>query len=289
MNPDKTRLEKDIAFISGIQPARNYRNVASLNTIAAYIKSEFEAVGGRVEVQEFEVDGEVYKNVIASYGRVEGERIIVGAHYDVFEDTAGADGNASGIAGILEMARLLNEQKETLKYRVDFVAYSLKEIPYYETENMGSAIHAKRLFEEKVEVKAMICCEMIGYFSEAEDSQYFPDTVLESIYPTKGNFAIVVGLEDQYEFLQSVYHQVDKHASNLTVEFIFFPSDESFGGMSDHRNYWKYGYNAAMISDTAFFRNPHYHKVTDTIDTLDFNKMAEVVKGVLGYLLNITN
>lgn len=286
MLPNKDRLKKDVAFISGIQPARNYRNVASLNTVAAYIETEFEAAGGRIEVQEFEVDGEIYKNVIGSFGQKEGERIIVGAHYDAFEEVAGADGNASGVAGILEMARLLGQQAEKLKYRVDFVAYSLKEAPYFETENMGSAVHAKSLFEGKVEVKAMICCEMIGYFSEASDSQYFPDTVLESIYPNKGNFAIVVGLEDQYDFLQSVYREVDKHSENLPVEFIFFPSGESFGGMSDHRNYWKHGYDAVMVTDTAFFRNPHYHKVTDTIDTLDFEKMGAVVNGILGYLLN---
>lgn len=286
MFPNKTRLKKDVAFISEIQPARNYRNVASLNIIAAYIEAEFEAAGGRVEVQEFEADGQMYKNVIGSFGKEEGERIIVGAHYDTFEETEGADGNASGVAGILEMARLVGQQAEELKYRVDFVAYSLKEAPYYETEKMGSAVHAKSLFEGKVKVKAMICCEMIGYFSEAPDSQYFPDTVLESIYPNKGNFAIVVGLEDQYDFLQNVYQQVDKHSSNLPIEFIFFPSRESFGGMSDHRNYWKYGFEAVMITDTAFFRNPHYHKTSDTIDTLNFEKMSQVVQGVLGYLLN---
>lgn len=286
MFPNKDRLKKDVAFISKIQPARNYRNVASLNTVAAYIEAAFETAGGRVEMQEFEADGQIYKNVIGSFGQTEGERIIVGAHYDTFEETEGADGNASGVAGILEMARLLGQQAEELKYRVDFVAYSLKEAPYYETENMGSAVHAKSLFEENVKVKAMICCEMIGYFSEAADSQYFPDTVLESIYPDKGNFAIIVGLEDQYDFLQNVYQQVNQHSSNLPIEFIFFPSGESFGGMSDHRNYWKYGYDAVMITDTAFFRNPHYHKTSDTIDTLDFEKMSQVAQGILGYLLN---
>ncbi|MGB1241600.1 MAG: M28 family peptidase, partial [Chitinophagales bacterium] len=100
------------------------------------------------------------------------------------------------------------------------------------------------------------------------------------------NFAMVVGLEDQYDFLKNIYQKVDENSSNLPVEYIFFPSDASFGGMSDHRNYWKHGYNAVMITDTAFFRNPHYHKVTDTIDTLNFEKMAEVVKGVMGYLLD---
>lgn len=286
VSPDKNRLKKDVAYITGIQPARNHQNIDSLNAVADYIKLEFETAKGRVELQEFEVEGKTYKNVIASFGPIEGERIIVGAHYDVFEDTAGADGNASGVAGILELARLTGEQAESLKCRIDFVAYSLKETPFYETENMGSAVHAQSLTEAEVQVKAMICCEMIGYFSEVDDSQYFPDTVLESIYPTKGNFAVVVGLEDQYDFLQSVYREVNENSSDLNIEFIFFPSEESFGGMSDHRNYWKRGFNAVMITDTAFFRNPHYHKPTDTIDTLDFEKMAEVVKGILGYLLH---
>jgi len=286
MNPNIDRLKKDLAFISQVQPARNYRNINSLNTVAAYIQSQFEAAGGRVEFQEFVADGNTYKNVIASFGPQNGERIVVGAHYDSFEDTSGADGNASGVAGILEMARLLGMQEEKLPYRIDLVAYVLKEAPYYETENMGSAIHAQSLFDAGVKLKAMICCEMIGYFSEESDSQYFPDFALEAIYPNTGNFAMVVGLEDQYDFLKNVYQKMDKSSPNLPVEYIFFPSDASFGGMSDHRNYWKHGYNAVMVTDTAFFRNPHYHKVTDTIDTLNFEKMAEVVKGVMGYLLD---
>ncbi|MFK7905249.1 MAG: M28 family peptidase, partial [Chitinophagales bacterium] len=147
MNPNIDRLKKDLAFISQVQPARNYRNINSLNTVAAYIQSQFEAAGGRVEFQEFVADGNTYKNVITSFGPQNGERIVVGAHYDSFEDTSGADGNASGVAGILEMARLLGMQEEKLPYRIDLVAYVLKEAPYYETENMGSAIHAQSLFD----------------------------------------------------------------------------------------------------------------------------------------------
>lgn len=281
----KAQLQKHVSFLSSVEPVRNHKNIFSLNKVVDYLQSAFQESGGRVELQLFEVDGETYKNVIASFGPLEGERIIVGGHYDSFEDSPGADGNASGVAALLELARMIGEEQGKLKQRIDFVAYCLKEAPYYETEYMGSAIHAKSLKDAGVKIKAMICCEMIGYFSNAPDSQYFPDTVLETIYPTKGNFALVVGLEDQYDFLKEVYYKIDAHSSELEVEFIFFPSAESFGGMSDHRNYWRYDYPAVMITDTAFFRNPHYHKPTDTVETLDFDKMAEVVKGVLGYLL----
>ncbi len=285
MTPDITQLQKHVSFLSKIQPVRNHQNIGSLNKVVEYLQSVFEAAGGRVELQLFEVNGETYKNVIASFGPLKGERIIVGAHYDSYADSPGADGNASGVAGILELARMLGEEQGKLKQRIDFVAYCLKEAPYYETEHMGSALHAKSLKEEGVEVKAMICCEMIGYFSDAPDSQYFPDTVLETIYPTTGNFALVVGLEGQYDFLKEVYRVIDANSSNVNIEFIFFPSAESFGGMSDHRNYWRYEYPAVMVTDTAFFRNPHYHQPTDTVETLDFDKMAKLVNGVFGYLL----
>ena len=277
VSPD--RLYKDVEVLTTIQPARNYANLASLNKAADYIYQQFSQLDCQLEEQTFIVDGKIYRNIIASFGKLDGERVIVGAHYDVCGDQPGADDNASAVAGLLETARLLHAQKPVLNYRIDFVAYSLEEPPYFATEQMGSAVHAKYLHDNQIPVKAMICYEMIGYFSDKPYSQQFPDPALSKIYPNKGNFIIVVGIQGQEAFVKNVQMLMRKHSS-IDVQSITFPYSEGLAGLSDHRNYWKYKYPAVMINDTSFLRNPNYHKKSDTIDTLDFKKMAEVVKGV---------
>jgi Zn-dependent M28 family amino/carboxypeptidase len=273
------RLYKDVEALTSIQPARTYANLASLNKAADYIYQEFKKLDCQLEVQTFTVNGKEYKNIIASFGKKEAERVIIGAHYDVCGDQPGADDNASAVAGLLETARLLHAQKPSLSYRIDFVAYSLEEPPYFATEHMGSAVHAKYLHDNRIPVKAMICYEMIGYFSDKPHSQQFPDPALSKLYPNKGNFIIVVGRQGQESFSGKM-QSLMKANSSIDVQSINFPYSEGLAGLSDHRNYWKYNYPAVMINDTSFLRNPHYHKKSDTIDTLDFKKMAEVVKGV---------
>jgi len=150
-------------------------------------------LGFGTEIQEFWVGKNKYKNVICSIGPRDAERIIIGAHYDVYGNQPGADDNASGIAGVLELARLFKQRNPELKHRIDFIAYTLEESPFFKTEFMGSAIHAKSLFEARVKVKVMICLEMIGFYSDKSYSQHFPNLLLSYLYPSKGNFILVVG------------------------------------------------------------------------------------------------
>ncbi len=284
--PSQDRLYRDVETLTSIQPARNYENPGSLNKAAGYIQSEFEKLNCRVEVQHFTAGGRPYKNIIASFGKADAERVVIGAHYDVCGDQPGADDNASAVAGMLETARLLDARKPNLPYRIDFVAYSLEEPPFFATEGMGSAVHAKSLHDKGVKVKAMICFEMIGYFSDKPGSQGFPDPALSRIYPNTGNFIIVVGKQGQESFSGKITALMKAHSS-VDVQTISFPSSQGLGGLSDHRNYWHYGYPAVMINDTSFLRNPNYHQKSDTIDTLDFSKMAEVVRGVYAAIIRL--
>ena len=280
------RLYADVKTLTSIQPPRNYQNLNSLNRIADYIANEFKKLDCKVEFQNFKADGNEYKNVIASFGVQKGERIIVGAHYDVCGAQPGADDNASAVAGLLETARMLHQNKPPLKYQIDFVAYSLEEPPYFATQQMGSAVHAKYIHDSKIPVRAMICYEMIGYFSDKPNSQEFPDPLLKKIYPNTGSFIVVVGKTGQEAFTEKV-KRLMKANSSIDVQSINFPVSNGIAGLSDHRNYWKYDYNAVMINDTSFLRNPNYHRTSDTIDTLDFNKMAEVVKGAYHAVVNL--
>src|SRR4030095_13156360 len=130
-------------------------------------------------------------NVICSWGQESNQRIVVGAHYDSYHEYPAADDNASGVAGLIELARLLSAAR--LPVQVDLVAYTLEEPPYFGTPQMGSVVHAQSLRKEGISVKAMLSLEMIGYFSDAPDSQSFPVSMLRAFYPSQGNFIAVVG------------------------------------------------------------------------------------------------
>jgi Zn-dependent M28 family amino/carboxypeptidase len=282
----KERLKTDVQALTTITPPRNYRNVPSLDRSAAYILAEFRKLDCTASVQNFVVEGRNYKNVICSFGRKDDERIIVGAHYDVHENTPGADDNGSGVAGILELARLINGARPALRRRIDLVAYSLEEPPFFRTNHMGSYIHAQSLYDEKVRVKAMICLESIGYFSDEPASQFFPAFFFRWFYPDRGNFIVVVGKWGQGDLVRAVKSRMAR-GSGIHVDSIVAPPVVPGIDNSDHLSYWKFGFGAVMVTDTAFYRNPHYHELTDTIETLDFERMAEVVKGVYQAVLDL--
>jgi len=273
---NKNRLFRDVDFLTGIRPYRNYQNLESLEKVSRYITGEFNSTGFECEEQKWVAEGEEYKNIIASWQKESGRRLIVGAHYDVAGDQPGADDNASAVAGLLETARLVSENRPELDYGIDFVAYCLEEAPFFTTKEMGSYIHARSLHDSRADIAGMICYEMIGYFSDEPGSQSFPVPELASIYPDTGDYIVVVGIEQSKEFCDKV-HSLMSHRSGIHVEKIVFPDGTGLAGRSDQRNYWELGYKAVMISDTSFLRNPNYHLVTDTIETLDFDKMKEVV------------
>jgi hypothetical protein len=238
----------------------------------------------RVFLQEYDVDSTKYRNIIASYGPEDGKRIIVGAHYDTFGEQNGADDNASGVAGLLEYARLLKGRE--LPIRIDLVAYSLEEPPYFRTESMGSFIHAKSLKDSSVNVALMISLETIGFYSEEENSQTYPDPQMNAVYPNQGNFIAIVSKSSQYEKGQFLVDQINLH-STIKAYHISAPSSVAGIDWSDHMNYWKFEYPGFMITDTAPYRNKNYHKETDTIELLNLDKMAIVLNGILQTILNL--
>ncbi|AHM59060.1 peptidase M28 [Flammeovirgaceae bacterium 311] len=290
MEANIKNLYQHVAFLTELQPARNYRNLASLDKAATYIHEQFSAHDFNVvEYQPFKVkSGNTYKNISA---RIEGkskERIVVGAHYDVWGELPGADDNASAVAGLLETARLLSNfsKEHRPAYTLEFVAYCLEEPPFFATDEMGSAVHARELHNNKTPLKLMVCYEMIGYFSDEAGSQGFPHPSLKELYPDKGNFIIVGGHSSQPAVAQNFAGLMQK-ACNIPVHPVASQVTDGPVALSDHRSYWKYQFPAVMINDTSFLRNPNYHEKTDTIDTLNFEKMAEVVNGVTGALLSM--
>lgn len=278
---DTTIIKSHLTAITKTGKFRTYKNIDQLNKTAEYIKTVFSQYSDSIYVQEYTVNGQSYKNVICSFGTENRKRIIVGAHYDVCDNQAGADDNASGVVGLLELSRLLKGQK--LNQRIDLVAYSLEEPPYFRTEYMGSYIHAKSLVDSKTEVYGMVSLEMIGYFKDEKKSQSYPIGVLSLFYGNKGNYITLVKKFGAGQFTRKFCR---KYKSTKAIRTKIFTGPPGLPGIdfSDHLNYWKFGFSALMLTDTSFFRNKNYHQPTDTIETLDIKRMAKVIDVVFSTL-----
>jgi Zn-dependent M28 family amino/carboxypeptidase len=264
---------------------RDWAHPENLDRVADYVQAEFQASGGRVSEQRYRMAGHAYRNVIVSFGPDEGPRVVVGAHHDAFGSLPGADGNASGVAGLIELARLLGKREAELGKRVDLVSYTLEEPTtrhgdgLFRTPFGGSAVHVASLKESDVEVELAIVLEMIGCFSSEEGSQRYPSPVLECCYPPRGDFIAVVGRLGHGSAVRRVKRSL-RAASPLPVESINSLPVVRGTDWSDHSNYWKAGHEAVMVTDTSFLRNARYHTVDDTPETLDYQRMARVVQGV---------
>lgn len=281
---DIEKVKESIRKLTKTNQSRNYLNISQLNSISDYLFQELKNNCDTVYFQNYIVEGKVYKNVIGSIGIERKDRLIVGAHYDVAGEQEGADDNASGVAGILEIARILS--KEKLNFRIDFVAYTLEEPPFFKSKQMGSYVHAKSLKDQKIDIKGMICLEMIGYYSDKPGSQNYPIGFLKWFYGDKGNFITVV----QNYFNGNFGKQVEKlMTQQKLIPTKSFKGPKSLPGIdfSDHLNYWKFGFNAVMITNTSFYRNPNYHKKSDTLETLDLDKTCKVIDEVCTCILNL--
>ena len=256
INPE--RLEAHVRMLSETFFPRDWTHPENLDRAAAFIRKEFEQANGVVTEQAYEMDGKTYRNVIASFGPETKERVVVGAHYDAFGEYPAADDNASGVAGLIELAHLLGNSPPPM--RVEVVAYTLEEPKTLTGDGLfrspygGSAVHAKFLKEHNVAVRIMFSLEMIGRFSDEENSQGYPNSILRLFYPPQGNFIMIVGrLQDGW--LARGVKKAMKSASPLPVYSINAPASLKGIDYSDHYNYWKEGYPAVMITDTAFNRN----------------------------------
>ncbi|GAB4341895.1 MAG: M28 family metallopeptidase [Desulfobulbaceae bacterium] len=209
--------------------------------------------------------------------------LVVGAHYDTVSSSPGADDNASGVAGLLEIARLLRDDPPP-GLRLAF--FCPEEPPAYRTRRMGSHVYAESLKKTGVRLTGMICLEMIGYFSDEPGSQSYPLPFMNTVYPKRGNFIAMVGNLRSLQWTRRVCRafrsSTDLPAERLNGPAIFVGID-----FSDHWSFNKFGYPALMVTDTAFYRTPHYHRPSDLPETLDYERMAKVVDGLAAAIARI--
>jgi Zn-dependent M28 family amino/carboxypeptidase len=279
MESNEANLISTVRYLSEEIGARSYRDLLRLNKAADYIENALHSYGCIVSRQAFTYDGITYYNVI---GEVKGtnpdkrEILIIGAHYDTVIGTPGADDNASGVAALLEVARMaaLSPAERTIR----FAAFSLEEPPAFGTDKMGSYSYARQVAEEGVKVYGMIALEMLGYFCEDMGCQEYPPGV-GWLFPDKGNFISFVGNLSSRSFTKQVKKTFSK-ASDFPIETLNTFSSITGVDFSDHRNFWKFGFNAFMITDTSFYRNHNYHMPDDTWEKLDFRKINQLVTGL---------
>lgn len=274
---DPARLETHVKKLSVDFFPRSFEHRANLERTAAYIEGQFKEAGAQVSTQLVVVEGERYKNVVARFGPERGRLLVIGAHYDSHGRTPGADDNASGVAGLLELAHMLGRAGPGRP--VELVAYTLEEPPHFRTQHMGSVWHARALKAEGRDVELMLSLEMIGYFSDYAGSQSYPLGAMKLGYPDRGNFIALVGHFGDFGLSRSV-KAVMAGATELPVYSLNAPSLVQGVDFSDHRSYWAQGYPALMVTDTAFMRNRNYHGAGDTFDKLDYRRMAMVVQAV---------
>jgi len=258
----------------------------SLVRAANYIHSVFEDAGLSVREQNYHYDDQRVRNLLATVPESAGASTyyVVGAHYDTVPGTPGADDNASAIAVMLELAGRVRQAK--LKAPVLFAAFTLEEPPASWTHHQGSRVFVRGCQSSCDNVLGAVILEMVGYTALRQRYPFLPRW---PGYPGQGNFIGIIGNWRSLRFGRSVLRGFRKN-KNLSVESLFLPLNGRIlpeTRLSDHASFWDAGLPAVMVTDTAFFRNPNYHLASDTIDTLDFTFMAELVKSLELALLGL--
>lgn len=279
-------LQKHIKILSEDIGERNFMHYQNLQRAADYISEEFKNYGYLPQEDTYYLEGKLFRNIIASREAKlkPDEIIIVCAHYDSVIGSPGADDNASGVAGLLELARLLSG--ENLNRTVRFLAVPNEEPPLFMSEDMGSFRYAQTAKKNRENILGVICLESIGYYTDKRKSQSYPFG-LNLFYPDKGNFIALVSNFPSRTLLRTIVKEFKKKSSfpvEYLVGFSFLAPAISF---SDHWSFWRFGYKAVMVTDTAFYRNTYYHTPADVYKTLEFSSMSRVIEGLYQALLKL--
>ncbi len=246
---------------------------ASLRRTEAYLAEQFTLLGLDVSTHPFRALGETYRNVIGTIGGLSPSPLIIAAHYDTVEGSPGADDNASALAVMLEVARSL--RGVPLARSVRFIAFCLEE------ENLlGSLAYASSLRSAGEAICGAIVLECVGYARSEEGSQQQPPPIA---VPSVGDFLGIVGNAASAPLVKAVEAAANQAVPDLKTVSLVVPGNGELlpdTRRSDHAAFWHHGYPAVMLTDTANFRNPHYHRPTDTLETLNLAFMEQVARAV---------
>lgn len=273
----RAELIADVRVLGGEMGERNMARYQQLIGAATFIEDSFSRAGLQSRRDSYELHGRACYNIETEIRGARPEILLIGAHYDSVLGSPGANDNGSGIAAMLALARRFAGRPISKTLR--FVAFVNEEPPYFLTEQMGSFVYANRCKARGAQIFGMMSLETIGYFSDAPNSQTYPALGLGAFYPTVGNFIGFVGNLPSRALLRHLLTLFRQHAK-IPSEGAVLPSFIPGVSWSDQWSFWQHGYRGIMITDTAPFRYPHYHRATDTPDKLDYDRFALVVSGI---------
>ena len=256
-----------------------YLNTGGHFLVREYIRESLKQ-WGEVKIHEFDFKGKTHQNLILDLDAVDGANlppVLIGAHYDAVPGTLGADDNATGVAVLLELAEVF--ASNPLKYPVRLVAFDLEEYGL-----LGSTAYARHLKDNRQKLRLMLSLEMLGYCDNTKGSQTYPD-LIKPFYSDRANFIALVGNLSAVPDLFNLSRQMKR--TGTPVEVLPDPSAGKLvpiTGFSDHRPFWSQKYRAIMVTDTAMLRNPHYHKASDTIESLDLDFLTQTCQSLIAAL-----
>ncbi|MEO0457207.1 MAG: M28 family peptidase [Cyanobacteria bacterium P01_A01_bin.114] len=200
--------------------------------------------------------------------------LLIGAHYDTVPGTVGADDNATGLAVLLELARLLAPSQ--LQRPIIFAAFDLEEFGL-----AGSRAWVEAWCQARQPLYLMLSLEMLGYCDRATGSQQYPAAGLRAIYPDRGDFIALIGNWQSVRIMRQLKRSFRQGGTPcewlpMVARGQWLPDTRR----SDHAPFWDAGFNAILVTDTSEFRNPHYHQATDTLETLDLEFLTGVCLGL---------
>ncbi len=279
----RRRLQQHLQYLSVKLGERCIFRPQNLKAAEDYVAREFDSLGYAVQRQSFICNRVEVANVIAGHPDPKGYYLL-GAHFDTVAGTHGADDNASGVAVLLEVARLTRDTPTHKPWA--FVGFTTEEPPVFFSPYMGSRVYAKKARKSRENLLGMLCLESVGYFVNEPNSQHIPLPLKFLGYSTTGNYLGLVGNWRSRPLLQEL-ERAFQAACSLPVATLAVPLGGSLipeTRLSDHANFWDEGFRAVMLTDTAFLRNPNYHTPGDTIDTLNLDAMVELTVGLAHFV-----
>jgi Zn-dependent M28 family amino/carboxypeptidase len=271
-------LERDVRFLSLDIGERNLEHAAALDATAFWIGEQLNAIPLAFRRTSFSARGHAAHNIeaVVPGSPVNAPIVVVGAHYDSALGTPGADDNATGVACLIELARRFRSSRAPRELRL--VWFTNEEPPHFQTRDMGSLHYARALATEPRDVVAMLSLESLGHYSDSPGSQQYPG-VVSAFFPSTGDFLAFVGNDDSVDLVRRAI-AVFRRTTRFPSEGLALNGKLTGVGWSDHWSFWQIGVPAIMLTDTALFRSRHYHRVSDTPERLDYQRLARVTLGV---------
>jgi len=286
-DPSRSWPERHVRALAGEIGERNVFRPAALSAAADYIAGTWRGQGYEVTGQAYEVLGVQCANLeaIKRGATRTNEVLLIGAHYDTVPGSPGANDNGSGVGALLELSRLFAHSIPAVTVR--FVAFVNEEPPFFMTDRQGSTVYAKAARARGDDIRLMVSLETIGYFRHASGSQSYPP-LFRLFYPDRGDFLALISNIDSLALTRQIARVFRRH-SDVPLEYAGVPSFVPGVSWSDHRSFWKEGYRACMVTDTAFYRYPYYHTPEDTPDKLSYRELERVVDGLGLTLVDIAS